>query len=1465
MTLMLFKPLGSAKTATQLTMNQSQKHPIIWISKRQFKSQGVHEVHEVQTEAGEKAILKFGNPERLKRESICCLLLASHHFPQPLDPKQPLQFFETLSPQSWAPTADSNQPLAILWRPNSGTALSQYPSRGSREKNLEFIWAALEESLACLTVLKQCELSHYDIKPDHIFCFEDENASLRLSLIDLEFAGSSRQPPHSGTPRYLPPEGMAISGRRRDSWAFALSLLEWLLIHEFHSADLPLFSANSLDEQATDEARAAYRSYALPPSFEQLELWLAQVKTLDSALAEAFSLLLKKQWDPSPFDLSDILTSHRSLQQYQTSKRLSSPGEDFQRLRRRYLALRGIARFFHSYPAQEESFPHLLEADRQAFSAVHRVDTQEVQPIHWPELDPAERAQWLAEDRALLLSETESASAVLESLQRLSVNTPRQESYEGLPQWWLLTRGTPSLNSIDISAAITETSDDALLLESAKLCRLKGNYRAARNFLAKIKSNHKRDILHLLYSVELALNQHREQQSEEALLTLQNALAEQELTHRSDSALFRTALGQVQGWTARIFFDLGRKDDCLKILNGAERSPATAEVRALLACLEGKTSEALSLLDSAWSTALHPEEWARLQGMRGYILHAAAQADAASQAYERASEYAYSIGAKLETASYDTGWAASACEAGRLDEAVRAAAFAEQGFAELGRWGQAARACLTRAEASRIGGLERSHRSALKQGRELAQLATDPLCEAYLDLSESDAQLSKKSDEALELARSAMKILSPFGKEQLLRASSRLIASSSKRGTLKQQELDETAQLLGEIDWEPLPNNIKLEWYFSKTYQILSQDLSLLSKDDSKGSHLIIDALIELSSKDLNPAIATKAFHFGALLSQRLGEREKAFRLNLEARRHAALLLSRNPASWRDSLRSNVWWPHESLDAPAGLGLNHDKMSEIENILRQLGTRDSLRTLLEQVLDILLLSTKIERGLLLLPAGDRLQIRAKRNHPDYPETSLELNFARSVAERARREGVAVFAWDALNQLPKELSASVQSLSLRSVVALPIIARGEILAVAYLDDRYDKKTFETQDQPWIQLLTRLAGTAIADSRDQLLLRRSARRAQRAEQKLAKQLEYAEQERDTARTQLRELNRGERNTNDYAGIVGNSEALQKCLRLIDRVAVTTMPVLIRGESGTGKELIAKAIHQHSNRKRGAWVAENCAAVPTNLLEATLFGHVRGAFTGADRARIGLFQMAHEGTLFLDEIGDMPLDMQSKLLRVLQSGEVRPIGSNTSITVDVRVVAATHQPLEQMVREGKFREDLWYRICAFPISIPPLRERPEDILPLFAHFWQLYGSTDRPLRIDSEARKSLESYAFPGNVRELENEVRRCLVLSDGLILAEHLNLGGYEGKQAEESESRSGQLGDWLASLPQATSLRETLDTVEKRLVEETLRLFAGNQSRTAEHLKISRFGLQKMMKRLDIRVESAEITSGSRSR
>ena len=208
---------------------------------------------------------------------------------------------------------------------------------------------------------------------------------------------------------------------------------------------------------------------------------------------------------------------------------------------------------------------------------------------------------------------------------------------------------------------------------------------------------------------------------------------------------------------------------------------------------------------------------------------------------------------------------------------------------------------------------------------------------------------------------------------------------------------------------------------------------------------------------------------------------------------------------------------------------------------------------------------------------------------------------------------------------------------------------------------------------------------------------------------------------------------------------------------------------------------------------------------------------------------------------------------------------MGSNTSITVDVRVVAATHQPLEQMVREGKFREDLWYRICAFPISIPPLRERPEDILPLFAHFWQLYGSTDRPLRIDSQARKSLESYAFPGNVRELENEVRRCLVLSDGLILAEHLNLGGYEGKQAEESESRSGQLGDWLASLPQATSLRETLDTVEKRLVEETLRLFAGNQSRTAEHLKISRFGLQKMMKRLDIRVESAEITSGSRSR
>ncbi len=237
----------------------------------------------------------------------------------------------------------------------------------------------------------------------------------------------------------------------------------------------------------------------------------------------------------------------------------------------------------------------------------------------------------------------------------------------------------------------------------------------------------------------------------------------------------------------------------------------------------------------------------------------------------------------------------------------------------------------------------------------------------------------------------------------------------------------------------------------------------------------------------------------------------------------------------------------------------------------------------------------------------------------------------------------------------------------------------------------------------------------------------------------------------------------------GILGGSAAMKKVFDLLAKILPTHLPVLILGESGTGKELVARALHQHGPRAKGPFLSENCAAIPENLLESELFGHVKGAFTGAVKDRLGHFRSADQGTLFLDEIGDMPLGMQSKLLRVLQEGEVRPVGGTRDFKVDVRVVAATHRELKRMVAERRFREDLWFRLNVLSIPLPPLREREGDVRLLADYFLRLARRElpGRELVLEEEALAALEAYPWPGNVRQLENELRRACALSDGPI--------------------------------------------------------------------------------------------------
>ena len=326
-----------------------------------------------------------------------------------------------------------------------------------------------------------------------------------------------------------------------------------------------------------------------------------------------------------------------------------------------------------------------------------------------------------------------------------------------------------------------------------------------------------------------------------------------------------------------------------------------------------------------------------------------------------------------------------------------------------------------------------------------------------------------------------------------------------------------------------------------------------------------------------------------------------------------------------------------------------------------------------------------------------------------------------------------------------------------------------------------------------------------------------------------------------------------------LVGTSPALLDIFKTVGKVAVRNVPVLITGESGTGKELVAHAIHAASPRAGGPFVAINAAAIPRELLESELFGHERGAFTGAISARAGRFREASGGTLFLDEIGDMPIDLQAKLLRVLQSGEVTPVGGRAAEHVDVRIIAATHRDLDDRVREGGFREDLLYRLRVVPMAIPPLRERVEDIRTLALHFTHRYGPelTAGPVSLPEATIERLEAYDWPGNVRELENAIKRALVLStDNVLAPEEFDFLTARidapVPQASLEELVAREVEQLLDDDVDASDVyREIQERIERPLLEVVLDRTQGNQIRAAALLGINRNTLRKKITDLGI--------------
>jgi transcriptional regulator with GAF, ATPase, and Fis domain len=530
----------------------------------------------------------------------------------------------------------------------------------------------------------------------------------------------------------------------------------------------------------------------------------------------------------------------------------------------------------------------------------------------------------------------------------------------------------------------------------------------------------------------------------------------------------------------------------------------------------------------------------------------------------------------------------------------------------------------------------------------------------------------------------------------------------------------------------------------------------------------------------------------------------------------------------RDALRELVGDPGGGTPSPrpvaAAAPAAPTWTEQLLRLHRRLAREDRLEPLLEQVIDAVMELTSAERGALVVLGPDgRREVTRELGGP-----GQGVQFSQSVIERVLASAEPVLSVDAAADDRFDGSRSISHLNLRSVLAVPLLFRGEVLGAVYVDHRLRRGNFDDRDLAHVEEFAELAALAVAHARALDEVRRQADHLATSHAQLAELV--AEREAEVVGLRAR-VDASDQDGRRH-GIVGTAPAMQRVYRLVDRLADNDVPVVIYGESGTGKELVARAIHNGGARKSGPFIAENCGAIPETLLESVLFGHAKGSFTGADRNKIGLFEAACGGTIFLDEVGEMSPSMQTKLLRVLQEGEVRRVGENVSRRIDVRVIAASNRDLDAMVEQGKFRRDLYYRIHVVRVELPPLRERPADIVLLLQHFLARRGT---PLEVPAATVRALQGYAWPGNVRELENEVQRWVALCDGRVTPEDLSPAIRGADPAVD---------------PDDLRIRPRVERLERDLIARALDRARGNQTRAAELLGLSRFGLQKKLRKLD---------------
>ncbi|MCZ6785770.1 MAG: sigma-54-dependent Fis family transcriptional regulator [Planctomycetota bacterium] len=509
-------------------------------------------------------------------------------------------------------------------------------------------------------------------------------------------------------------------------------------------------------------------------------------------------------------------------------------------------------------------------------------------------------------------------------------------------------------------------------------------------------------------------------------------------------------------------------------------------------------------------------------------------------------------------------------------------------------------------------------------------------------------------------------------------------------------------------------------------------------------------------------------------------------------------------------------------------------------VAKSLSSERDIKKVLTVVVDTIVELTGAERAFVWLGGYEDGAVAVARNidkeHVRKPTDKL----SRSILRRAMESSETILTDNASEDQGFLGSQSVGELKLRSVVCTPLSIHGETIGAIYVDHRFHDAEFSEEDIALLAEFRDLASIAIENAR---LFEENAKQRGRLEElntRLAKEVAEQNAEMEAYRSRLRSLKPRDKYRYDYSQILGNSPAIREVFSLLDRVIPTSFPVLIEGESGVGKELIARAIHMNGPRGDKPFLTENCGALTETLLESELFGHVKGSFTGADRTRDGLFQRSHGGTLFLDEIGEMSPSMQTKLLRALQEGEVRKVGSAQVERVDVRIISATNRILRDAVDERSFREDLYYRLNVVRILVPPLRERREDIELMLQHFLEsACAEAGVSLKsLSSAALRILTSYSWPGNVRELQNEIKRLVALSDDVIGPELLS--NLKGRTPMPVGGSKASLGG------------RALKDLERQAIAETLKMTGGNKAETAKRLGISRRALYDKIDKYEIK-------------